>query len=136
MLELVFVYYLCKGLGKRARAKGYRPVWLQALLVLLWIGGEIGGAVVATIVALIVSPPADMATFEPPMLPLYLGALCGAGIGAGMAFAIVALLPDKSSETEEGSGGSAKCPGCGEPVASHSDRCPLCGQVLSPSGAT
>lgn len=129
MLEIVILYFLCKNIGTRMRAKGYKPIWLQILMVLMWFGGEVFGAMVAVIVGMIVSPPANIETFEPPMLPAYLGALAGAACAAGIIFTIVALLPDKSFQEAEAAD-SQRCAGCGEPVNAAADRCPLCGQVL------
>jgi hypothetical protein len=136
MLEIFLLYHLCKNIGKRMRAKGYKPVWLQILMVLMWFGGEVFGAMVAAIVAMIAASPANLETFEPPMLPVYLGALIGAACGAGIVFTIVALLPDKLREAKDGAAGDARCPGCGEPVSATAGRCPLCGQLLERDLAT
>ena len=73
MLEILLVIYLCKQIGNVLRNKGRSPGWYQALLVVLWFGGEIAGGVTGMLL-----------TDSGPLA--YLAALCGAAVGAGVTF--------------------------------------------------
>jgi hypothetical protein len=75
MLEILFVIYLCKQLGNVLRNKGRAPGWYQAMLVAFWIVGEIMGGIIAMVI-----------TGGEFTALAYLGALVGAGAGAGLAF--------------------------------------------------
>ena len=50
MLEIILLIYLCKSIGAIVRSKGRKPLVFQILLVMLWIGGEFFGGVVAGVV--------------------------------------------------------------------------------------
>lgn len=76
MLEVLLLIYLCKELGKILRAKGRSAGWFQFLLVILWFGGELFGAVAAAIIG-----------FDSGAA-IYLGALLGAAGGAVLGFVI------------------------------------------------
>jgi hypothetical protein len=43
MLEILFIIFLAKKIGAKVRDKGRTAGGYQALLVLLWVGGEITG---------------------------------------------------------------------------------------------
>ena len=45
MLEIILVYFMCKSIGKKLRAKGRKPLVFQFMLVVMWIGGEIAGGI-------------------------------------------------------------------------------------------
>ncbi len=94
MLEIILLFYLCKNLGRKLREKGRKPLLYQIMLVLMWIGGEIAGAIVAAVVYVVVQGQA------PPdfSLPIYLGAIVGAASGAAFCFMIVWLLPPAYEE--------------------------------------
>jgi len=77
VLEILLVIYLCKQIGNMLRNKGRSPGWYQALLVVLWIFGEIAGGITAMLLL------NDGTGFN---AAAYLGALCGAAVGAGVAF--------------------------------------------------
>ena|SRR5829696_8577483 len=76
MLEILLLVYLCKQIGKILRDKGRSPGWFQFLLVILWLGGEFFGAVVASLLGV------DQGG------GIYLGALLGAAGGAVIGFVI------------------------------------------------
>jgi hypothetical protein len=78
MLEIFFVVFLTKKLASIAKAKGRSSGW-AALGPVLWILGEIGGAVVG-------------ATIGIDDIALYVGALAGAALGAGLAWVVVNSL--------------------------------------------
>ncbi len=95
MLEIILVIALCKNLGARVRAKG-RTAWpFQTMLVFFWLGGEFAGGIVAGIMHAIRHGGAPIDTFD---LSLYAIALVGAGLGAGLVYLIVALLPPITDE--------------------------------------
>jgi hypothetical protein len=94
VLELIFLYYLCKNLGRNLRQKGRKPLLFQIMLVLMWFGGEVAGGIVAAVVYVLVQGQA------PPefSLPVYLGAIAGAACGAGFCFMIAWLVPPAYEE--------------------------------------
>ena len=79
MLEILFLVWFCKKLAAMARDKNRAGGW-GSLGALLWIGGELGGAVVG----------AGASGAEG--MGLYGYALLGAGLGALIAYVIVASL--------------------------------------------
>ena len=79
MLEIILVVYMCKMIGKTVRPLGRSAGGYQALLVLLWIVGEFGGAVVGS---LLLGSGGG----------LYVCALIGAAAGATVTFLIVKNL--------------------------------------------
>lgn len=81
MLEIILLFFLCRRLGEILRAKGRSPGWYQFLLVVLWFGGELFGAIVT------------VAVFQVDGLALYLGAILGAAGGALLAFVIANSIP-------------------------------------------
>ena len=104
MLEILLLVYLCKEVGKILRNKGRSPGWFQFLMVVLWLGGEFLGAMVAVILG--VSGGGGV----------YIGALIGAAGGAVLAFVIAKSAAPASAmqppafEVIQG----ARSPGTGE----------------------
>jgi len=80
MLEIVFIGWLSKKLAANAEAKGHSK-WWGGLAAGLWLLGEIGGFIIGAMMGM------EMAAYG-------LALLC-AGVGAGLAFAIVASLGDR-----------------------------------------
>ena len=78
MLEILFLIWFCKKLASMARDKN-RPGSWGALGAILWIGGEIGGAVLG-------------ASGGSDGTGLYAYAIMGAILGATAAFIIVSSL--------------------------------------------
>ncbi len=78
MLEILFLVYLGKQLGKMLRAKGRSAGWFQVLLVVLWVGGELAGAITVMMLTPGGSGELDAAA--------YVGALFGAACGAAVVF--------------------------------------------------
>ena len=89
-MEILLLIYLCRRLGAILRAKGRSPGWYQFLMVLLWFGGEIFGAVVTVAVLRMDGGPA------------YLGALVGAAGAAVLAFVIANSLAPTTPEGPQG----------------------------------
>ena len=81
MIEIILVYFMCKGIGNVLRAKGRKPLFMQIALVVCWIGGEIMGALVAGVLAAMRNEP--IREFD---MSAYLYALVGAALGAGLCF--------------------------------------------------
>jgi hypothetical protein len=86
MLEIVGIVMFAKHLAGIAENKGRAKGW-AALGVLGWIVGEILGAIVG-------------AALIGEGLGLYLTALVGAAIGAGIAWLIVSNLPAEQDSVE------------------------------------
>lgn len=79
MLEILFLIWFCKRLAEMARGKERSGGW-GALGAILWVGGEIGGAIIG-------------AKSGSDGMGLYGYALIGAVVGAIAAYVIVAALP-------------------------------------------
>jgi hypothetical protein len=91
MLEILFLSWFVRKLSAMAKSKGRSGSW-GGLGAAFWIGGEILGFVVGTMA------DADAGS--------YLIALIFAGIGAGIAYAIVSSLGGESAQPMT-SGGEA-----------------------------
>lgn len=92
MLEIFALISLGKNIAAKARVKGRRGGPFVLLLVVLWFGGEIFGAIVAGVVSMVA-----LGDDEPNILILYLGAIPGAIIGAVVAFQIVKAITPAST---------------------------------------
>ena len=86
MLEILLLVYLCKQIGKILRDKGRSAGWFQFLLVVLWLGGEFFGAMVAVVLGVDGSGG------------VYLAALLGAAGGAVLAFVIAKSVAPASAK--------------------------------------
>jgi hypothetical protein len=93
LLEILFLIYLSKKIGKIVEAKGRKPGGYKAMLVAFWFGGEILGLVIG------------MSALGEG-IGMYLIALVGAGIGAAVAFAIANNLKQETplSQSQTGTG--------------------------------
>jgi len=79
MIEILLLVALTRKIGRICEEKGRRTGGFKALTVMLWIGGEIFGAVVAVSAGI-------------EELGVYLFALIGAAVGAGIAVLIAKNL--------------------------------------------
>lgn len=84
MIELIAIFFACRGIGRIARHRGRSPFPFQVLTVTLWILFEFLGAFVVTLVFV-----------DPSLLTVYTGALAGAFLSAFLSFGL-AGLPDSS----------------------------------------
>jgi hypothetical protein len=84
MLEIIALVYLTRRVGGIARGKGRKAGWFKLMTVLLWFGCEIGGAVAGGIISALAGWPEAV---------IYLFALTGAAVGAGLSLLIVKTLP-------------------------------------------
>jgi hypothetical protein len=82
MLEILLIWFLARKIGSLVNDKGYSALPFQVMFVLLWIGGELFGAVAGAVLS-------QGRSFG----PAYLLALVGAAGGAGVAFIIAAAMP-------------------------------------------
>jgi uncharacterized membrane protein YeaQ/YmgE (transglycosylase-associated protein family) len=83
LLEILAIIYLCKLNRRIAEKKGHKSGRYKFFTVLLWIGGEILGVVLAL----------SLASEGDDTGPVYLFSLVGALIGAGVSRLIVSNLP-------------------------------------------
>ena len=86
MLEIILLLVLSGIIGDMARRRSRSPSLFGLLLIVCWIGGEIAGAVLGSTLS------AGTAAGKPNLLLTYGVALCGAAIGAGLAFLIARSL--------------------------------------------
>jgi hypothetical protein len=96
MLEILVLISLGRSIANKAQEKGRSGVGYIFLLLALWIGGEIFGAILGVVISMAV-----LGDEEPNMLLAYGGALVGAVIGAVIAFQIVKALPPLHSHRDE-----------------------------------
>ena len=92
MLEIFIVYRLAKRIGDKVAAKGHKRFGYQLMLVALWIGGEIAGAVVGIVLQLTMQGGPAVEEARGFHWMSYLCALAGAAVGAFIAFAIANSL--------------------------------------------
>ena len=83
MLEIILLIFLTRRVGEIVEEKGRRSGWYKVLTVVLWIGGEIIGAIVGLVVAELTGSGQFL---------MYLCALAGAALGAVLAFVIAKSL--------------------------------------------
>jgi hypothetical protein len=84
MLEVLFLIWFCKQLAGMARDKGRSGGW-GSLGAILWLGGEVGGAILG------ISSASDAGA-------MYGYAILGALVGAVVAYVIVATLERRSTD--------------------------------------
>ena len=92
MLEIIVLIKLCQKIGENARAKGRSAGGYQFMLVAMWFGFEFGVALFGGIIMALLTggDVEDDGIF----CGIYLLAICGAALGAVLAFQIVARLPE------------------------------------------
>lgn len=83
MLEIIVLIFLTRKVGEIVEEKGRRSGWYKVLTVVLWIGGEIIGAIVGLVVA---------GATGSGQAVMYICALLGAAIGAALSFIIAKSL--------------------------------------------
>ena len=112
MIEILVVIGLVSKLSKMAKAKGRSGLW-GGLGPLFWFGGEFMGACCGGVGIGMTGNAYYMTGGEKAII--YILALICAGIGAGLAFAIVHFLPaDENADTYMPSPmGDVNCPSCG-----------------------
>lgn len=93
MLEIIVLYFLCKSMGEKLRAKGWKqPVWMQIAVVIAWFGCMILGSFAYGIYLVIKE---GYATAENLGFSVYPVALMAGASGVGLLFWIAGRLPSK-----------------------------------------
>jgi hypothetical protein len=87
MIEILLLVALTRKIGRICEEKGRKAGGFKALTVLLWIGGEIFGAVIGVIL------------LGAEDLGIYLFALIGAAVGAGISVLIANNLTPVQTES-------------------------------------
>ncbi len=91
MLEILFLIFLSKKIGKIVVAKGRKPGRYKAMLVGFWFGGEIIGLLIGQ-------------SMLGESIGIYLIALIGAGVGAAVSFGIANNLTPERPESQSQAG--------------------------------
>lgn len=89
MLEIIALVWLTRRIGEIVKVKNRKSGWYKLMTVLLWFGCEILGAIIGGIVVALTNSPEAV---------IYLIALAGAAVGAGVAYAIAKAVPPLSPE--------------------------------------
>lgn len=84
MLEILALWWLTKRIGEIVRQKGHESLAYQIIAVVLWFGGEIGGAVFGLFLSAFLD--------DSCVCLLYVFALIGAVGGGGLAYFIATSL--------------------------------------------
>jgi hypothetical protein len=84
MIEIILLIYLTRRVGEIVAAKNRKPGWYKFMTVLLWIGGELAGGFAGGVL---------VALTDASQAFIYLFALVGASIGAGVAFLVARSVP-------------------------------------------
>ena len=90
MIEILLLVALARKIGKICEEKGRKAGGFKALTVALWFGGEIFGAVIA-----VASGVEELA--------VYLFALIGAAVGAGISVLIAVNLKPAQADSFQSS---------------------------------
>lgn len=81
MLEIIFLFLLCRDIGRVARKHDRKPIAFQILLVVLWFGGELLGGFLAALAMVMIT-----GRYEGVGLLDYVIALACGALGAFIAF--------------------------------------------------
>lgn len=93
MLEIIALYFLCKKMGEKLRAKGWRqPVWMQIAVVLAWFGCMFLGSLAYGIYVAIKEGEVAAQNLGFSVYPI---ALIAGASGVGLLFLIAGMLPSK-----------------------------------------
>ena len=86
MIEILVIWLLARKIGEIVKQKGHRSGGYIFLTIVLWIGGELVGAIIGTILAF------ELGLSECLVYPF---ALAGAACGAGLAYLIANNVSEK-----------------------------------------
>jgi hypothetical protein len=90
MLEIILLIFLCTHMGKKLRAKGWKPLWMQIGVVFAWIGGAFFGVFAYVIWIALREGEAAVQDLGFSKYPF---AILGGLGGVGIFFLIAAMLP-------------------------------------------
>jgi hypothetical protein len=96
MLEIILLVVLSIQISKMTKAKGRNPVGWILMLIGLWVGGEILGALVGVFGSLMLS-----GGDEPNLAVALVGAVIGAATGAIITFSVVKSLAPLRRDDDE-----------------------------------
>src|SRR4051812_13094537 len=92
MLEILFLYFLCKKMGSVLRDKGWNTtVWMQLLVIVAWFGSMFFAGIAYGIYLAMTGNAA--AAQNPNLVVLYPLCFLGGGVGVGLVFALVSFFP-------------------------------------------
>jgi hypothetical protein len=115
MLEIFWLLFFSKKIGKIVQDKGYKPGGYRALAVLLWFGAEVVGVIIGIML------------FEDPIPGYVVGLLCAIA-SAIIVYLRVKGLPDKMPEGITSVAQQQwQCPQCGVRNTSWDQKCVGCG---------
>lgn len=80
MLEIILLFFLTRKVGDICESKGRSGLPFKIMLVVFWLGGEIFGLILGAVIS------------QGTGALMYVFALAGAAIGAGITFVIVKSL--------------------------------------------
>lgn len=86
MLEILAIWALASKIGSIVKEKGHKTAGYIVLTIVLWVGGELVGAVIGTVVSVLL---------EASQCLVYLFALAGAACSGGIAYLIATNLPQR-----------------------------------------
>jgi hypothetical protein len=89
MLEIIALFTLTRRIGEIIKQKNRKSGWYKFMTVLLWFGCEIIGGIIGGIIVGLTDSPDGV---------IYLIALAGAAVGAGIAYTIAKALPPLAPE--------------------------------------
>lgn len=92
MLEMILLFKLGSKIARIAKSKGYSGVPFVLIFIVLWVLGELGGAIAGSGLAVASEDR------EPNLLIVYTLALVGAAVGAVISFVIVNSLTPRINE--------------------------------------
>lgn len=84
MLEILALWWLTKKIGEIGKQKGHESLAYQIIAVVLWLGGEIAGAVVGVLLSAFMDDSLGCL--------IYLFAIVGAVVGGAAAYFIATLI--------------------------------------------
>ncbi len=99
MLEIVALFFLCSKMGKMLRAKGWKPLFMQIMVVLAWFGSMFFAAVAYGVYLGLTRGPEAV---EDVGLAIYPWMLLAAAMSQVVIFGIAALLTDRTKAPAPG----------------------------------
>ncbi len=93
MLEILALWFLCTRMGKTLRAKGWKPLAMQILVVVGWIGSMFCGAVAYGVYVTLAQGPEAAKDIG---FAVYPWMLLAAAVTEAILFGVAHLLRDRT----------------------------------------